>query len=381
MLYLYSSGVFSQELESAAIYVGPFDVIPTLDINVENNDNVFLEGRGNERSATLTTLAPQISAIGGDEVVRYELEYSLENGRYSGVENTDYTDHKFGANVAWRPDIRHLIELGVSESRGHDERSVDGVSGLSANQLDKTKDNELSANYTFGSEGARGRLIIGFKTNSLRYTTNQATTNVLESNTDTTIVNLSIGVGARTRALVEVTNVKNAFHSRVQNNRQDQSYAVGVEWELSDLMKGAILVGRSNSDLLNAAGDTSSSIGQASIAWSPLEYSVFTLTANEGAENTENNIGSFVDRSRVELGWNYQVNDQLAVITSLGRQRDDFINDNRQDTTNDSQIKLNYAFRRWLSMSLGFSTEKRTSSDTSSNYDNNKVVLSVNTSL
>jgi hypothetical protein len=378
---LYVCSVYAQELESAAIYVGPFDVTPTLNLNVENNDNVFLEQNGNETSATLTTLAPQVSAVAGDEVMRYELVYRLENGLYSGVDNTDYTDHKLDVNIGWRPDIRHLIELGVSESRGHDERSIDSVSGLNANELDKTKEKELSADYTFGSEGAKGRLIIGFKTNSLRYTTNQATTNVLESDTNTANARFSVAVGASTRALVEVTNAKNTFHANETNNRQDRSYAIGVEWELSDLIKSAIRVGRSNNDLLNAVGDTSSSIGQASITWSPLEYSVLTLTANKSTANTENNIGSFVDRSRVELGWAYKVNDRLTASTSIGRQRDNFINANRKDTTNDSQVQLSYAFRRWLSVGLGLSAEKRTSSDALLGYDNNKVVLSVKSSL
>jgi len=381
LLSLHVNSTFSQGLEPAALYVGPFDITPTVAVSVENNDNVFLERRGNESSATVTTLAPQISAVAGDEVVLYEVAYRLENGRYSGVDNTDYVDHELDATVSWRPDIRHLIELGVNEYRGHDERSVDSVSGLSTNELDKTKEQELSANYTFGSEGARGRLTIGFKTNSLRYTTNQATTNVLESDADTASARLSVGLGASSRAVVDITNVRNTFPANNTNNRQDRIYAVGVEWAPSDLMKGAIRIGRAKNDLLNAVGDTSSSVGQVSIEWSPLEYSVFTLAANKSTDNTENNIGSFVKRDRVDLGWDYQISGQLTAITSIARQKDVFANANRQDTTDISQVQLNYAFRRWITVGLGFAVEQRTSSNTLLDYDNNKVVLSVDASL
>jgi polysaccharide biosynthesis protein VpsM len=373
------SDVFAQE--AAAIYVGPFDVTPTLNINVENNDNVFSESAGNETSSTLSQFVPGITAVADDGVVRYSLDYQLENGRYSGVDNNNYTDHKLEAKMDWRLDIRHLIEFGGAESRGHDERTVDSISGLNATELDKTKDREFSANYTFGSEGARGRLSIGFTTNSLRYLTNRQTTNVLESDTETINARFSVGFGASSRALVEIVDTDNSFRANEVNNRQDRRYLVGVEWEASDIVKGNIRLGRSQSDLINTVGDTSSSVGEASITWSPVEHSVFTLSANRAAQNTENNIGSFVERSEVLLGWNYKINGSWTAAVSTGRQRDDFVNANRRDTLNDTQLQLRYAFRRWLEVGMGITRTQSTSTDPSLSYDNNKIVLSVNATL
>ena len=373
------SDVFAQE--AAAIYVGPFDVTPTLNINVENNDNVFSESAGNETSSTLSQFVPGITAVADDGVVRYSLDYQLENGRYSGVDNNNYTDHKLEAKMDWRLDIRHLIEFGGSESRGHDERTVDSISGLNATELDKTKDREFSANYTFGSEGARGRLAIGFRTNSLRYLTNQQVTSVLESDTETINARFSVGFGASSRALVEIVDTDNSFRANEVNNRQDRRYLVGVEWEASDIVKGNIRLGRSQSDLINTVGDTSSSVGEASITWSPVEHSVFTLSANRAAQNTENNIGSFVERSEVLLGWNYKINGSWTAAVSTGRQRDDFVNANRRDTLNNTQLQLRYAFRRWLEVGMGITRTQSTSTDPSLSFDNNKIVLSVNATL
>jgi hypothetical protein len=367
--------------EEAAIYVGPFDVTPTLSINAENNDNVFSESAGNETSATLTQFIPAVSAIADDGVMRYSLAYQLENGRYSGVNNNDYTDHELEAKVDWRPSIRHLIELGVTESRGHDERSVDSITGTDATELDKTKERELAANYTFGSEGARGRLVIGFTTNSLRYTTNQSETDVLESDTDTLNASFSVGVGANSRAVLEVIDSKNTFQANETNDRDDRSYLLGFEWKVSELFSGNVRVGKSQNTLVNTSEKTSSTVGEASIVWSPIEYSVFTFTANQAVENSENNIGAFVDRSALSLDWTHQINGQLTAATILTRQTDDFVNANRSDTSNEAQIQLRYAFRRWLELGVGITRTKRTSTDQALNFDNNKVVLSVKASL
>ena len=384
LIVFLSSDLIAQE--AAAIYVGPFDVTPTLNIDVENNDNVFSQSSGNETSSTLTRFIPTIAAVADDGVVRYSLAYQLENGRYSGINNNDYVDHKLDAKMDWRVDIRHLIEFGVSESRGHDERSVDSVSvknvaDISTTELDKTKNRELSANYTFGSEGARGRLIIGFKTNSLRYTTNQQLTNVLESDTDTLNASFSVGIGASSRATVEVVDTDNSLRANAINDRRDRRYLIGFEWEANEIVKGNVRVGRSKSDLVNDDGDTSSSVGEASITWSPVEYSVFTLSANKSTQNTENNIGSFVKRSNLSLGWAHQFSDKLTAEVSMGRQKDDFVNANRQDTSNNTQLQLKYAFRRWLEVGMGITRAERASTDASLDYDDNKVVLSVNASL
>jgi polysaccharide biosynthesis protein VpsM len=373
------SDVLAQE--AAAIHAGPFDVTPTLNINVENNDNVFSEGAGNETSATLAQFVPSVTAIADDGVVRYSLGYQLENGRYSGVDNNNYTDHKLDAKMDWRLDIRHLIEFGATESRGHDERSVDRVTGLNAAELDKTKERELSADYTFGSEGSRGRLAIGFKTSSLRYTTNKQATNVLESDTDTVNASFSVGVGASSRAIIEIADSKNTFFTNAVNDRKDRNYLLGVDWGISDLLQGSVRIGQSNNNLVNDVGDTSSSVGEASIVWSPVEHSVFTLSANKTAENTENDVGSFVDRSVTSLGWTHQITDRLVTTMSLGRQRDDFINANRSDTLSDAQFQLKYNFKRWLDVGMGITRTKRSSTDSSFNYANNNIVLSINASL
>jgi hypothetical protein len=367
--------------EAAAIYVGPFDVTPTLNLNVENNDNVFSESAGNETSATLAQVIPAITAVADDGVVRYSLAYQLENGRYSGVDNNDYTDHDLVAKMDWHLDIRHLIEFGAAESRGHDERSTDSLSGLNATEVDKTKGREFSVNYTFGSEGARGRLILGFKKNSLRYLTNQQFTNVLESDTETVNARFLVGLGASSRALIEILDTENSFRANAVDDRQDRRYLVGVEWEVSDLVKGNVRLGRSTSDLVNAAGGSSSSVGEASITWSPVQHSIFTLSANKGAQNTENNIGSFIERSNVSLGWDYQINDSLTASVSMGAQRDNFVNTDRRDTLNDTQLQLKYAFRRWLDIGMGLTRTDRVSTVSSFDYDNSKVVLSVNASL
>lgn len=167
---------------------GLFEVTSTVVVNVEKDDDLFESTSGNEVSSTLTLVRPRISAFADDGVKIYIMEYTLENGTYFD------TGHDLSADIAWRVDIRNLIEFNASLlQRSHEARTEDSVTDFAAADLSEFTDEGLTVNYTFGSEGARGRINVGFETNSLRYKRNREDTVVLESDTDTNTLGFSIG--------------------------------------------------------------------------------------------------------------------------------------------------------------------------------------------
>lgn len=375
-----ASGANAQE--KAAVYVGPFDVTPSVDVDVQNDDNLFESTSGSEVSSTLTLINPSIIAVADDGVTSYTLEYSVEDGTYSDTDNNDYTDHELSANMNWQLDIRHLVELGATIEKSHEGRTADSVTNLNARDLNEFTDRELVANYTFGSEGSRGRINIGLETSSLRYNTNLAQTAVLESDTDTKSIGLSLGVTPNARLTFQVVDVENTFRNNTQVDRNDRSYLVGAEWEFTGLTKGDVRFGRSNNDLLNVGGgDTSTSTWDASIEWLPSEYSVLMLSANKSAQNTDNNVGSFVDATELTLDWNYQWNDQTVMVVSLQQQNNDFVGTNRNDEANIMRIELIYAMRRWLSFSAALGRQEQTSTFGLNNFDKNTATFSIRASL
>lgn len=380
LLLVVTSG-FAFAQEKASIYVGAFDVTPSVDIDIENDDNVFSAASGSETRSTLTLVRPAILAVADDGVVRYAMEYQLENGTYANTNNSDYTDHNLAATMDWRIDVRHLLEFSTSLDYGHDERAPDNVAGAGATELNKSTNKGLGVNYTLGSEGAQGRLTIGFETRSLRYTTNRATTNVLESDTDIANLGFAVAFIPTTRATFQVSETKNIFSTNSVNNRTDLNYLVGMEWDFSGVTKGNIRIGRADNDLHNVPGDTSTSTGEISVEWLAQEFSTWTLTANKSAENSENNIGAFVDRSELSLVWKHNWTEGLSTQFSIERQGDDFVGANRSDDTDILDVELTYTLRRWLSIGVSVGKEKRNSTDRQLNYTKNTAVFSIKASL
>lgn len=368
--------------EKAPVYIGPFDVTPSIDIDVGKDDNLFESVSGEEVSSTLTQVRPSFSAVADDGIRTYTIEYELEDATYSDTNNNDYTDQELSASLAWRIDVRHLLELSTSIDKGHDERNNDSVTDVNVDDLNEFTDKNFSANYTFGSEGARGRFVIGFESRSLRYSTNLAETSVLESDTETINVNLSLGVTPSTRLTFQVIDADNTFNNNPEDDRNSLSYLVGAQWELTDTTKGNVSFGQTENDLVNVPGGvTSTATWAASLEWQQQEYSMFTLSANRSAQNTDNNEGSFIDATQIMVDWNYLWNDQLSMRLSLGHQNDDFIDADRNDDTNTVNLEFVYAIRRWLNISLGVGNEQRESTDPQNEYDKNTATLSLKANL
>ncbi len=374
---------FAQSLEEdPPLFLGPFDLFPTLDVDVRHDDNTFSDVNGSEVSSTLILVRPKVSAVADDGVIKYSIDYQLENGRYSGVSNSDYVDHQIDASVEWRIDIRHLLEFNSTIQRNHEERSLDGGTDISATELNKLNDSELGVNYVFGSEGSQGRIDVGLKTQRLRYTTNEATTNVLESDTDTFNAGLTLSFTPDTRVQLQAVEVKNTFPTNAIQNRQDSSLLFGVGWSPTDILSGEINWGRSQNDLTNSStGDVSLSTWNASVDWLVADFSTITFQAEKSAENTSNNVGSFVDTSELSITWSHEWSELLTMALSAQEQSDEYIGANRSDDTSVIGFELSYAMRQWLSLGLNIGVEERQSSDTTIEYEKNTIDFSIKASL
>jgi hypothetical protein len=203
----------------------------------------------------------------------------------------------------------------------------------------------------------------------------------LESDTDTINLGISLAVGSNSRVNFQIVESENTFRDSSSKNRKDRSYLVGAEWDLTDITKGSVSLGRVNNDLINAGGDTSSSTGQVAIEWSPQDRSTFTLAADKSAMNSENDIGGFIDASTLSLEWLYQWSDPLTIQFLAQQQKDNYIGASRNDTTKNFQLTFSYAMRRWLSFGLSVGADKRESTDADKTYNKDTVELTLNASL
>jgi|GEM_PF-3790904 len=344
--------------QPAAVYVGPFEVTPTLGIDVQEDDNLFQASDGNETESTLTLIKPAISIKTDNGVTALAFDYQIEDGSYSDVDNSDYTNHTLSTAINWQANIRHALELISTLESGHDGRTADSVNGVNVSELNEFDDSNIAAKYTFGAPGARGRIVVDYGSQRLRYTTNRIDTDVLDSDSDTLGINFSVAVGAATRATLGLVETETEFRNNTARNREDSSLLVGAEWDISGVTEGRANIGRTESRLLSSETQVSQSTGELSVVWTPYEYTSFTLTASKSAQNGDNNVGVFIDRSELGLVWAHRWFDRFSSQLTLGQRSDDYVGVVRNDDTNIYGLRLSYAMRRWVTLWL-FNAHKK----------------------
>lgn len=369
---LFSVSVFSQE--KAAIYAGPFDITPTLGVNIQHDDNVFSAPSGSEQASVLTVIAPSLSAVADDGVKKYTITYQLENVLYSQVDNSDYVDHNVAAQLDWRIDIRHLIVLDAGLATSQE-------AGISVSELNESENTDLGLQYVFGSDGSNGRVTVAYDSQSLRYNTNAIDTHVLESDSQTLSADVSLGFTPTTKFIFQVIEGQTRFLSNTLSDRDDRSYLIGAAWDVTDLISGDVRIGRSKNALVNGTDDTSLSTGNASINWAQQDYSVFTFGFDKSVSSSATNVGVFVDTTAVSVDWTYSWSDRLTMDWTLEQQKQNFIGVNRQDDTDSLGVSFVYAMRRWLNLGVGVTLEDRKSTDPSVDYTRNGILFTVNASL
>lgn len=365
--------------DSNPIYVGPFDVLPTLEVEVQQDDNLFRQTAGNETKSTLTLLRPAVSAVNDDGVVRYSFNYQLENGQYSTISNSDYTDHNLSAGMDWRVTVRQLLEFKTDINLGHDAHSEDRLTNETATDLDEYENQNFSVNYTLGTRESAGLLRVGYRYQNREYTTNRATTSFLDNDTQNVNVSLSLGTGVTSRIIGELSHGETDFSSNSLQNREEDRYSLGLEWRVTDLIDGEVRVGESTNKLINQASSTTSSTAEASIKWSPLTYSTVDFSLSKGVQNTTNNVGSYTDTRTQNITWNHSWNNVFSTQISYNMQDSDYVGQNRNDSLDSWRFGFNYAVLRWLDVGLSAGREEQNSSGASpgSSYNRNTTTLSL----
>jgi len=330
-----------------------------------------------------TVVVPSISAVTDNGVTRFALRYSLENGDRSDLNSAfDYTDHELSTELDWQANVRNRVSLGWALSDGHSDPSSDNSE--QQNEFERTN---ISFRYTFGADGARGRVILGVTQGDQEFTNNRtgvlSPTAGLDNEQLTTDLTFSVGLGGASRLVIQAINTESEFDNDTSRKREDLSLLAGLEWDVTDKTRGNIRLGRSKSDLVQGP-QTNSSTWLINISWAPRQQTSFNLSTSRSANNSDDGIGSFTIATNTSASWSYQWTSRISSVLSFNTTENDFQGaGSRVDDVDTVSLSLSYALKRWLSMGLVFENSERESTINSglNNFDREQARFVLNMSL
>ncbi|MCX7113959.1 MAG: outer membrane beta-barrel protein [Proteobacteria bacterium] len=382
-------------LREQVLRLGPIDLTPSLTIGEGYNDNVFLINL-DKQGSWFTEIRPSLKIGRRWNRLSLGLSYNLTDTRYVSVSQNDTTNHELSSGSQWVFNHRNKLDLSGSLFFGFYPLGTGPSQGIiptaNSRPVQYTRQSN-QATYQFGADGAKGNLVFNAGYTEIHYdnqTTGTIPQVIIEYSTSD-YYNINLGgtflykVMPKTQLLVEVDDRIVKYINRQGGNYSQFSYLLGVKWKAAGKTSGTIKLGIYDAQPDNKQFKTNIGFtGLAEVVWQPWIYSGFTLSASQSnLPSFGSNTGAYSNNKLFSLGWLHSWNHRLSSQLQLRAGTQDYVGTTPENnsTLMGATVGVNYQMRPWLSFGLNYTFNRRDSTITRWNYDQNMMLLNVNLAL
>lgn len=364
------------QVASRGIRVEPFTLRAWMQTGIGYDDNVALSNT-NKISSMFFALNPSFS-IGLEGLFhRYFAVYRGNYARYSSASSGNYENHNLSlvANDEWSTRLRTAFQYDYL--RGQDPR---GSTGSASIEADPWSIHAARGTVSYGAGGAQGGLNASLGYSQRRYLDRTADSRDYEQ--------FDVGGGfsyrlaPKTYALAQVRRADITHQAAPTLDSTEMQYALGLRWDATAKTTGTLRVGYMMKDFSDAAlPDPAIPTYEAAVTWSPLTYSVLSLTAQRTfAEAVEPGSSTIVD-SHGALTWDHVWTGRTrsTFVAVVGRLNHEGLG--RTDHYHNFVVRGSYMFARWLYLGAEYRREGRDSNASGFDYSRNIFLVTVESAL
>jgi len=371
------------------IEAGAFNVIPTVKVDLQDTDNMFLSN-ANEVDSKLTIISPRIEAITESNGNSLAIAGQIDEANYSATDEDDYTDWRVGGDAHLQMDSRNSIDLNAGFFRTRETRGT-GFSqgGFLPTSPDRYEETTYGISYQFGTNDSFGRLVLSADSYDKSYRNNRITTQFRDREDMDWSGTFFFNISSRTDVFLEYTQSDIDYGtdplvvagSPDSLDSDEDYYFVGVSWEATGATTGSVKVGRGEKDFDDVdRAKTDMTSWEANILWEPLSYSVFNFTASQGFDEATG-VGNALDSRKYSINWQHAWSDNLTSTVNWYTSDDEYTGSTRQDDIDALSIRLDYSVQRWFDVYVSFSQDERSSNFGNFNYEQNVAAIGFQASL
>lgn len=365
-----SSGV-SLSQESTGYTSGAITFKPTLGLYAVSNDNIYSTSSG-EVSSTIFSQEPGLMLDINPGRHHFELEYEGAYGQYSEDSADNYADHLFAGRAFLDLGIRNKLDFAASILSTHEDRGSRLSRGLMPGDIDfpaepnEYSDRELSADYRFGAERARGRIDLSIGSQKREYDNNRNVTQFYDWTRD--FVGIAFYYGFRPGTYIVLDGLtrdvsyETARPGQASRDGDERRVRIGVTWEATGKTRGKLSVGHIRKDFDNPLRPRFSGVSwEADVRWSPRTFSTINLRTTRQPQETTGQ-GDFIDTRTHTISWTHNWSDSWKSDMGYLISNEKFVGTARTEELKQFDLSLLYQMRRWLGVEAGLSRESNTSS-------------------
>lgn len=362
-------------------------ITPTLKVAERWDDNIR-SVELNPEDSLVSTIAPNVNFNKKGKKAEFNLDLGAVQDIFHSSHGDDNLDYYLGSSLALEFDARRRLRLNAGFN--HVEETASLVQNL---QNDISETTELGLLYGYGAQTARGQLEFGASQRQLRFknTLVMPSGNLLNADREYDAAVLKgifyVAVAPKTKGLLEVRRTSFRYTTNTTLDSINLALLAGVKWDATAKTTGSIKVGTETKEFeLAGVGERDASKWEASISWSPLSYSTFTLTSNSQLDEG-NNGAAVIETQSSSLNWDHQWLKRLSSSANVSVTNQDYLGAvtpsgaDRADEITAYGVGVTYAARRWLDVGVGYKFTQNDSNAPTRTYERNLFSVSLTASL
>lgn len=362
--------------------MGPVDFIPTLDLGIKNNSNIY-SSNTNEQSSVIYEVRPELLFKAQDQLDTYEATIFIDNGTYadSGAGDDDYTDFGLLSKGHWEFNAKNKLDVNLDVRKLHDDRGSEFTAGnpFSIAEPDEYKDFTLGGLYQFGLE-EHMYFTIGASTYDKQYTNHKPTAELRNYTSNEFTLTGYYAVMQKTSIFIDVNFADFDYENAPLLNSDETRAYFGVKWDMNAFFTGRAKFGYASKSFDAAGLDKASMpVWNIGLDYKPTEVDTLTFDSGSQFRETEGS-GAAVESMTYSASWNHKWLDRLSSLAMLSYSDDDHGEPapgqpRREDTLKTAKVGATYNFRRWMDVGLSYKYTDRESNITGVSFDQNIVQL------
>jgi len=373
------SALSANAIEPASVVSGPIAIMPSIDIEVKHNDNLFLTETG-EQSSMITVLRPSVQFVAERENDAYRVTFGVEDGNYANSSADDYTDYNLSAEAIIELNSRHRVDFSSAYVKGHEDRGSNNTA--TGDKPSEYTDKSFSTVYRYGAKGAIANVELMGSFLDHNYD-NFKTINDSKEREDTRFGGTFFyRLAPKTAVVFELRHEDIDYELATSTlDNVEKKYLLGIKWDATAKTSGTVKFGYMEKDYDSSVRkDQDGASWEVAARWSPRTYSVFDISATQEFEEASG-LEDAIDTEVLTLSWMHGWNDRLTTTVALTRMDEEYSGISREDQTDSVMLAANYEIQRWMGVNLAYTDKERTSDVAGEGYDNKQVMLTLSLSF
>lgn len=307
-------------------------------------------------------------------------------------DNSNYTDAQIGGRFDYDGGVRTAFGLMLGSQRGHDPFGRDRPAITS--ELDKWTLNKAEATYRYGAPTATLNLEFEGGISDKDYTSNEATTFILDHSRIYLSQLLLVNYSPKTALILELGEDFVDFAAdpdplnpgappTLDRDATELRIRTGVRWKATARTTGDLRVGAVRRDLDdNKVRIVDGFSWKAKISWEPLSRTTVAIETFRSSQETVSDEASVVDNRRYSLSYSQGWGRNFRTVLSAGIGNSKFVGSaqDRKDDLNNYALSAIYSFKGSLSIYADLVRTDRDSNVDQRDFDATAAILGIRVS-